>query len=122
MSTYGPYSPVCQADNLYFVSGQIGVEPVSKLASKSIEEQTRQAIKNLQAVLATVELGLSSVVKTTIFLKDIKDYKIVNDLYMNSFPEPRPARSCVEVSALPKIGDHVLLIEIEAIATKGSKS
>ncbi len=122
MSTYGPYSPVYQAGNLYFVSGQIGVEPVSKLAGKSIEGQTRQAIKNLQAVLATVELGLSSVVKTTIFLKDINDYKIVNDLYMNSFSEPRPARSCVEVSALPKIGDHVLLIEIEAIAMRGSKS
>ncbi len=69
MSTYGPYTPVYQAGLLCFVSGQLGIDPASKQPGVGIEEQAHQALKNLQAVLATAGLDLKSVVKTTIFLK-----------------------------------------------------
>ncbi len=121
MATFGPYSPVYQAGEFYFISGQVGIDPITKQADKSIQAQAEQVLKNIQGVLDSVGLNLDSIVKTTIFLKDIDDYQVVNEIYMKHFAEPRPARSCVAVSALPKVGDHALLIEIEAVAMKERK-
>ncbi len=123
MSTqFGPYSPVKQAGNLYFVSGQVGVHPVTKTAPSDIRAQTRQVLDNLAAVLKTANLDLSHVVKTTLFLNNIDDFAAVNEIYVTYFPEPRPARSCVAIASLPRVaGDTELLIEIEAIAHKEDK-
>lgn len=118
MRTYGPYTPIYQAGNFYFISGQLGIDPSTRQVTGNIQEQTEQTIKNLQNLLATVNLQLDSVVKTTIFLKNINDYEAVNKIYIKYFKVPRPARSCVEVSALPKVSDKALLIELEAVAAK----
>jgi 2-iminobutanoate/2-iminopropanoate deaminase len=120
MSTFGPYSPIKRAGDLYFASGQIGIDPKTKLAEESIAGQTHQALKNLANVLEDAQLSLSNVVKITIFLQNMEDYAIVNSVYMKYFQISPPARSCVEVSALPKIGDNKILIEVEAIAYKPS--
>lgn len=118
MSAFGPYTSIRQAGDLYFVSGQIGVDPETKLSGKSVSDQTHQALKNLEAVLKTTNLSFGNVVKTTIFLQNMNDYGAVNDIYVSYFSGIPPARSCVEVSALPKIGDNPILIEIEAVAYK----
>jgi 2-iminobutanoate/2-iminopropanoate deaminase len=120
MATAGPYSPVYQADTFYFISGQVGVEPNTKSVSSDIEEQTRQVMENLRRVLDTVGLQMNAVVKTIIFLKDIEHYQSVNKVYTSYFNQQLPARSCVEVSALPNINDQQLLIEIEAVAYRKS--
>ncbi|MEK7059482.1 MAG: Rid family detoxifying hydrolase [Patescibacteria group bacterium] len=116
-----PYSSLRQAGNLYFASGQIGIDPVTRRALPGIAEQTHQVLKNLDTVLHSVGLGLNSVVKTTVFLKNIDDFVAVNTIYAEYFAEPMPARSCVEVSALPGVGATELLIEIEAIAVKDNQ-
>ncbi len=123
MSSFGPYSPIYKAGDYYYVSGQVGVDPASKKASAGISGQTKQTMENLKAVLDAKKLALSDLVKTTIFLKNIGDFKEVNKIYESFFaPDaPKPARSCVEVSNLPNVADEELLIEIEAIAYKESK-
>ena len=114
---YGPYTPVVRAGDLLFVSGQVGVDPNTKTASPYLELQTRQALQNLQAVLATAGAELSDVVKTTIYLVNMDDFQRVNVLYEQFFAAPRPARSTVGVSALPRVaGNTRLLFEIEAVA------
>ena len=118
MSTFGPYTPIRQAGDLFFVSGQIGIDPETKQCEESIEDQTHQALKNLGAVLATANLSMGNVIKTTVFLQNIDDYSAVNDIYTKYFAGIPPARSCAEVSALPVVGDKKILIEIEAIAYK----
>jgi 2-iminobutanoate/2-iminopropanoate deaminase len=118
MSTFGPYTPIRQAGDLYFVSGQIGVDDKTKQAGISVEDQTHQAIKNLEKVLKTSNLSLGNVVKTTVFLQSMDYYSTVNDIYMAYFAGVPPARSCIEVSALPRVGESTILIEIEAVAYK----
>lgn len=120
MKTLGPYSPVTQAGNHYYISGQVGVNPATKNASSNIDGQTKQVMKNLEAVLETRNLAFTNLVKTTIYLKDITDFNIVNKIYESFFDQnsPRPSRACVEVSSLPNVADKELLIEIEAIAYK----
>lgn len=120
MKTFGPYSPIKQAGNNYFISGQVGINPDTKQASNKIEDQTHQTMKNLSQVLASNDLDISNLVKTTIFLKNIDDFKVINKIYESYFDQnlPKPARSCVEVAQLPKIADNPLLIEIEAVAYK----
>lgn len=108
----GPYSQGIRTGNLIFTSGQIPTDPVSGTAAGGIEGQTRRAIENLKAVLTAAGAGLSNVVKTTVYIKDMNDFAIINEIYSEYFTEPYPARSCVEVSRLPKD----VLIEIEAIA------
>lgn len=117
-NTFGPYTPVRQAGDLYFVSGQVGVDPATKTASEDIAEQTQQALKNLKSMIEGAGLTLDHIVKTTIYLVDMADFAVVNDVYVNYFNEPRPARSTVGVRELPRVsGETPIKIEIEAIAT-----
>ena len=118
MSSYGPYSPVRRADNLYFVSGQVGIDPSSKTAGVDIKAQTRQALDNLKNALQSQDMSMNTVVKTTVFLKNMSDFNQMNEVYISYFEEPRPARACVEVSGLPRLVNNELLIEIEAVAHK----
>lgn len=116
MKSFGPYSPIRQVDNLLFIAGQVGVNPATGHALPDIESQTRQAIRNLQSVLH--ETPLSNVIKVTVYLRNMDDYRRFNDIYQSYFEAPRPARTCVGIASLPSIGDSTLLIELDAIAVK----
>jgi 2-iminobutanoate/2-iminopropanoate deaminase len=116
--TYGPYSPVRQSGNLFFVSGQVGVDPKTGRSAKSVKAQTTQALENLKSQLATCDMGLEHVVKTTVFLTDMSHFDTVNDVYKGFFRSPFPARSCIAVKELPRVGTNSLLVEIEAVAIK----
>ena len=120
--TFGPYTPIIQAGNLYFVAGQVGVDPETKQAGKTIEEQTSQALSNLAAVLASANLDMQDVVKTTVYLTNMDDYDAMNSVYIGHFKSPRPARAAVGVRELPRVGGDVpLRVEIEAVAMEGAK-
>jgi 2-iminobutanoate/2-iminopropanoate deaminase len=109
----GPYSPALKVGNLIFASGQIPVDPkTGKMIEGEIEAQARIALDNLKAVLEPYSIGLENVVKTTVFLKDMNNFTRVNKVYGEYFKDKFPARSCIEVSRLPKDAE----IEIEAIA------
>jgi len=109
----GPYSPALKGGNLIFASGQLPIDPkTGEMIEGDIEERTRMVLENLKAVLEPYSIGLDSVVKTTIFLKNMNNFAWVNKVYSEYFKEKFPARSCVEVSRLPKDAE----IEIEAIA------
>lgn len=111
----GPYSHAVAVGDLLFTSGQLGMNPVTgKLAGKNIEAQAEQALNNLESVLAANGMTFSNVVKTTIFLTDLADFATVNGIYATRFPAEPPARSCVQVAALPAGAK----IEMEVIATK----
>ncbi|MEK4797456.1 RidA family protein [Thermoactinomyces sp. FSL K6-2592] len=110
----GPYSQAVETGDWIFTSGQIPLTPDGKLVAGGIEEQTRQVLENLKSVLEAAGSGLEHVVKTTIFLRDMNQFQTVNEIYGGYFKEHQPARSCVEVSRLPKD----VLIEIEVIAKK----
>ena len=111
----GPYSQAICTDTLIFVSGQIPLDPATgQLIEGDIQVQTRQVMQNLQAVLAAAGSSLAHVVKTTIFLTDIEEFALVNQLYGEFFASDPPARSTVQVAALPK-GAR---IEIEAVALR----
>jgi 2-iminobutanoate/2-iminopropanoate deaminase len=115
--TFGPYTPIRRAGNLYFVSGQIGIDMDTKQAVTDVAKQTHQAMQNLQNVLSTTSLDMSDVVKTTVFLADMDDFAAMNEVYETYFDAPRPARSAVAVKELPRVaGDTRLLVEIEAVA------
>ena len=109
----GPYSAAIRGGDTVYVSGNLGLDPASgEFVAGGVEAQTRRALKNLQAVLEAAGSGLDAVVKTTVFLQDMEDFGKMNGVYGEFFPEEPPARSAVEVAALPKGG----LVEIEAIA------
>ena len=109
----GPYSQAIRTENLVFTAGQVGLDPVTmELVQDGIEAQTRQALTNLKHVLEIADSGLNFVVKTTVFLQDMRDFANMNAIYSEFFPENPPARSTVQVAALPKGA----LIEIECIA------
>ncbi|XP_050220069.1 reactive Intermediate Deaminase A, chloroplastic [Mercurialis annua] len=109
----GPYSQAIKVNNLVFVSGVLGLIPeTGKFVSDSVEEQTEQLLKNMGEILKTSGADYSSVVKTTIMLADLKDFKKVNEIYAKYFPSPFPARSTYQVAALPMDAR----IEIECIA------
>ena len=111
----GPYSIAVETDGFIYTSGQLGLNPVSgKLVSDDIEAQTTQVMKNLQAILATVNLTFDSVIKTTIFCVNLVDFPKINKVYGSFLKEPFPARSTIQVAALPLGG----LIEIEMVAKK----
>lgn len=113
----GPYSQAIAHGGLVYTSGQIPVDPsTGAIEAGGIEGQAHQALKNLAAVLEAAGSGLDKVVKTTCFLRDIGDFAVFNEIYSLYFPG-RPARSCVEVSALPKGA----LVEIEAVAVTGDE-
>lgn len=109
----GPYSQALKAGGFVWCSGQIAINPATgAVDGKTIEEQTRQVLANLGHVLETAGSSLAKVVKTTVFITDLNDFAALNAVYAEIFGEARPARSCVEVSALPK-GSK---LEIECVA------
>lgn len=109
----GPYSQAIKAGMFVFTSGSLGMDPESGgLVSGGVQAQTRQALTNLAAVLEQAGTSLGKVVKTTVFLADMGDYAAVNSVYAEFFPQSQPARSAVQVAALPKGAE----VEIEVIA------
>lgn len=112
----GPYSQAIVANGLVFCSGQVALDPASgQLIEGGIREQTRQALENLDAVLQAAGSGLSQVVKTTVFLQNFGDFAAMNEVYGAYMGDTPPARSTVEVAALPRQA----LVEIECIALAG---
>ncbi|MDT9179121.1 MAG: RidA family protein [Limnospira sp. PMC 1291.21] len=112
----GPYSQAVIVNGMVFVSGQIAIDPESNqlIGSGDIEQQTKQVMANLEAILTAAKSSWSEVVKTTIFLKDMSHFSSVNEIYAKFFDsENAPARACVEVARLPKD----VLVEIDCIAT-----
>ena len=110
----GPYSQAVRAGNLLIISGQLGLDPLTGNLPEGVEAQTKQSLENIGAILAEAGFALTDVVKTTVFISNMNDFARVNGIYAAFFGEHKPARSCVEVSALPKSG----LVEIEVIASK----
>ena len=111
----GPYSHAIDCGNMVFLSGQVPLVPETGLiAEGGIEEQTRQMFSNIQAVLASCGLTFDNVVKTTVFMTDLADFAVFNEIYAEYFPNDPPARSCVQVAALPKGA----LVETECICVK----
>jgi len=111
----GPYSQAIQTGNTLFVSGQIALQRTTgAMVTANIEEETRQVMANLNAVLAAAGMNFSNVVKTSIFLKDMNNFPIVNQIYGTFFQSTPPARETVEVSRLPKDAN----VEISCIAVK----
>ncbi len=108
----GPYSQAIVTGDLVFLSGQLGINREKGGLEEGVEAQTRQAFKNIQAVLAEAELNLNHVVKVTVLLKDIEDFAKVNAIYAEHFEQPYPARSAFAVKDLPASA----LVEIEVIA------
>lgn len=108
----GPYSQAIKSSNFVFTSGQIGINPLTSQLRIGIEEQTRQVLHNLAAVLSAAGSSIDLIVKTSIFLTDIADFAVVNGIYAEVFEGEPPARSTFQVAALP-LG---ALVEIEAIA------
>ncbi|BDA06312.1 RidA family protein [Helicobacter pylori] len=111
----GPYSQAIATSDLVFVSGQLGIDAsTGEFKGADIHSQTTQSMENIKAILKEVGLGMDSVVKTTILLKSLDDFSVVNEIYGSYFKEPYPARVTFQVAKLPKDA----LVEIEAIAIK----
>jgi len=112
----GPYSQAVRIGDLVYTAGQIGLVPATgSIVATTVEEQTHQVLHNLKAVLEAAGSGLDRVVKMTVFLADINDFKAMNAVYATYFPADPPARSAFQVAALP-LG---ALIEMEAVAVAG---
>ena len=110
----GPYNQAIDTGDFVFASGQIPINPADGTIPDGIKAQTQQAIMNVMAILNEVGLSLENVVKTTVYLHDMKDFAPMNEVYGESFPAPYPARSAVAVRELPK----GVLVEIEVIAAR----
>lgn len=111
----GPYSQAVYANGILYISGQIPINPSTGKLVEGIEKETHQVMKNLQSILHSAEMNFSNVVKTTIYLKNIDDFSIVNEIYSSYFEFGNyPARETVQVSCLPKNVD----VEISMIAHK----
>lgn len=110
----GPYSQAVLTGGLLLTSGQLGLDPETGTLPEGVEAQAAQALENIGAILAEAGYERTDVVKTTIFIRNMGDFAAVNRIYAGFFGDHKPARSCVEVSALPKGG----LVEIEATAAK----
>ncbi|BFL79365.1 RidA family protein [Staphylococcus hominis subsp. novobiosepticus] len=98
----GPYSHAMVVNNLVFTSGQIPLDTEGNIVSSDVKEQTKQVLENLSVVLEEAGSDLNSVVKATIFISDMNEFQQINEVYGSYFNEHQPARSCVEVSRLPK--------------------
>lgn len=107
----GPYSAGIATGSIAFLSGQLGLDPATGELAQGVVAQAEQALKNIEALLAAADATFDNVVKTTVFLADIADFNAVNEVYGAHFTEPYPARSAVQVAALPKGA----LVEIECI-------
>ena len=110
----GPYSQAVDTGSTVYCSGQLGLDPATGNLADGVQAQTHQALKNLQAVLNEAGLSIDNVVKTTVFVQDLADFGTVNEIYGTYFHGGFPARSCVQIAALPKNA----LVEIECIAVR----
>ena len=111
----GPYSQAIEAGGFVFASGQLPIAPsTNQFAEGGVKEQTRQSLTNARNVLESAGLGLSNVVKTTVFLSDMENFAAMNEVYAEFFKEPYPARSAFAVKTLPKGA----LVEVECIAAR----
>ncbi|MFR3790603.1 MAG: RidA family protein [Blautia massiliensis (ex Durand et al. 2017)] len=110
----GPYVQAVDTGSTVYCSGQLGLDPATGALAEGVAAQTRQSLANLRAVLAEAGLTLADVVKTTVFVQDLGDFGTVNEVYAEAFGQTVPARSCVQVAALPKGA----LVEIECIAVR----
>ena len=108
----GPYSQGIVVNNMFYSSGQIPLKADGTLVTGDVQEQTHQVFQNLKAVLEESGATLETVVKATVFIKDMNDFASINEVYGEYFSAHKPARSCVEVARLPKD----VLVEIEVIA------
>ena len=108
----GPYSQAIRVGNLVYTSGVIPVDPATGAIAEGSAAQAEQALMNLTNLLEAAGTDASKVVKTTVFIKEMNDFGAINEVYAKYFPEPYPARSCVEVARLPKD----VMLEIECIA------
>lgn len=108
----GPYSQAVRAGDMLFTSGQLGLNPDTGVLAEGVRAQADQALKNLGAILHEAGLDYKDVVKTVVFIKNMADFKTVNEVYAQYFTANYPARSCVEVAALPMGG----LVEVECVA------
>lgn len=110
----GPYSQAIEVNGTLYISGQIPVVPADGSVPEKIEDQTRQSLKNIGAILAEAGMTYSNVVKTTVLLADIADFAAMNAVYAEFFTDEKPARACYQVAALP-LG---VSVEIEAVAVR----
>lgn len=111
----GPYSQSIEVNGFVYTSGQLPIDPATgAFPEGGVQEQTRQSLLNVQAILAEAGLTLANVVKTTVFLADMGDFSAMNEIYAQFFTEPFPARSAIAVKALPKGA----LVEIEVVAAR----
>lgn len=108
----GPYSQAVRAGREVFVSGQIPLGPDGVLVAGGVSEQTQRCLDNIKAILAAAGLGLEHVVKTTVYMTDLSQFSVMNDVYARNFKAPYPARATLGVGALPKDA----CVEIEAVA------
>lgn len=114
-SAIGPYSQAVVANGMVFTSGQIALTPEGVMLENDVVVQTKQVLKNLQAVLEEAGSSMGGVIKTTIFLASMDDFAVVNEIYAEAFGSHKPARSTVAVKTLPKNA----LVEIDAVALIG---
>jgi 2-iminobutanoate/2-iminopropanoate deaminase len=110
----GPYSPMLQYGNLFFISGQLGLDPVTGNLVEGFEAQVNQILKNARVLMQTANLDFKNVLQTTVYLTDISKFQIMNEIYAKYLTEPFPARAVVEVSKVPKGA----LVEMAFIAGK----
>ena len=108
----GPYSQATRVGGTVFTSGQLGLDPATGKLAQGVRAQAEQDMRNLGEILAAAGLGYGDIVKTVIFVQDLADFKTVNEVYASFFEGDYPARSCVQVAALPMGG----LVEIECVA------
>lgn len=111
----GPYVQGWKAGNMIFTSGQLGIDVEKGTLAETVVEQAHCSMKNVGEILKAVGADYSDIIKATIFVKDLSDFKAVNEVYASYFTGDYPARSCVQVAALPMGG----LVEIEVVAVVG---
>ena len=107
-----PYSKAIQVGELVYTSGQIGINPKTGLIEADVQAQAKQVLENVKALLEAAGTNLDNVFKSTVFIKDMNEFELINEVYRQYFSAPYPARSCVEVARLPKD----VRLEIEVIA------
>lgn len=111
----GTYSQGVEHNGVFYFSGQIGIDPSTSQLVEGFDAQIKQIMKNIDGLLESCDISREHILKTSIFVTDLNNFGKVNDAYIEYFSEPYPARSCVQVPALPKGA----LVEIEVIAAKG---
>ena len=110
----GPYSQAILMNNILFISGQLGIDPGTSNIPESFEEQANLVFNNIKAILDAAGMGMANIVKVSVFLKDLDEFELLNDIYTRYLSAPYPAREVVQISRLPKNGK----IEISVIAMR----